>query len=155
MSKANTGDTVQRTKNGEELQESVPFELVKSFSGSSCTATWTSKQKAMGGQGTVTQEKLQHQFLYSALGISAFKGSSSSSSFPISTSARDSPIGSVSSPVGAASRFRVFVGPTSALLCHTRFPTADHCSHRWFLWISPSRPASLISPFILSFNFFT
>ena len=46
------------------------------------------------------------------LGVSASKGSSSSS-FPISTSARDSLIGSMSSPIGATSRFRVFVGLTS------------------------------------------
>ena len=41
------------------------------------------------------------------LGISASQGSSSSS-FPISTSVRDSPTGSMPSPIGAASRFRVF-----------------------------------------------
>ena len=39
----------------------------------------------------------------------------------ISTSARDSLIGSMSSPIGATSRFRGFVGLASALLCHTRF----------------------------------
>ena len=50
---------------------------------------------------------------------------SSSSSYPVSTSARDSPTGSMSSPMGTASRFRVVVGLTSALLCHTRFPTVD------------------------------
>ena len=61
------------------------------------------------------------------LGISPSK-SSSSSSFPISTSARDSPTGSMSSQIGAASRFRVFVGLASALLCHLRFPTADSSS---------------------------
>ena len=74
------------------------------------------------------------------LGISAFKGSSSSS-FPVSTSARDSPTGSMSSPSGATSRIRVFVGLTSALLCHPRFPSADsssqnndqHRSHCWLL----------------------
>ena len=69
------------------------------------------------------------------LDICASKGSSSSS-FPISTSARDSPTGSMSSPIGATSRFRVFVGLTSALLCHTRFQTADHRSHCWSLSIS-------------------
>ena len=77
------------------------------------------------------------------LAIYASKGSSSSS-FPISTSARDSPTGSMSSPIGATSRFRVFVGLTSALLCHHRFPTADsssrnnarHRSHGWFLQTS-------------------
>ena len=75
--------------------------------------------------------------------FSASKGSSSSS-FPISTSARDSPTGSMSSPIGATSRFRVFVGLTSALLCHPSFPTADcssqdtdqHHSHCWPLSIS-------------------
>ena len=77
------------------------------------------------------------------LGIFASKGSSSSP-FPISTSARDSPIGPMSSPIGATSRFRVFVGLTSSLLCHLRFPTADsssqdndqHRSHCWSLSIS-------------------
>ena len=77
------------------------------------------------------------------LGISASKGSSSSS-FSISTSARDSPTGSMSSPSGATSRFRVSAGLTSALLCHHRFPTADssledndqHRSHCWSLSIS-------------------
>ena len=44
--------------------------------------------------------------------------SSSSSSFFKSTSARDSFTGSMSSPIGAASRFRVFVGLTSELICH-------------------------------------
>ena len=48
-------------------------------------------------------------------------------SFPISTSAHDSPTGSMSSPTGVTSRFRVVVRLTSALLCHT------HC---WSLWIS-------------------
>ena len=61
------------------------------------------------------------------LGISASKGSSTSS-FPISTSARDFPTGSMSSPSGATSRFRVFVGLTSAQLCHLRFPTPDSSS---------------------------
>ena len=50
----------------------------------------------------------------------------------------------MSSPMGATSRFRVFVGLTSALLCHPRFPTADsssqdnaqHRSHCWSLLIS-------------------
>ena len=60
-------------------------------------------------------------------GISASNGSSSSS-FPISTPARNSPTGSTSSPIGAATRFRVFVGLTSALLCHPRFQTADSSS---------------------------
>ena len=60
------------------------------------------------------------------LEISASKGSSTSS-FPISTSERDSPTGSLSSPIGATSQFRVVVGLTSALLSHPRFPTAD-CS---------------------------
>ena len=77
------------------------------------------------------------------LEISASKGSSSSS-FPMSTPARDSSTGSMSSPIGATSRFRVFVGLTSALLCHPRFPTADsssqdndqHRSHCWSLSIS-------------------
>ena len=55
------------------------------------------------------------------LGISVSKGSSSSS-FPISTSAQDFPTDSMSSPMGTASRFRGFVGLTSALLCH---PTAE------------------------------
>ena len=55
-----------------------------------------------------------------ALGMSASKGSSSSSC-SISTSARDSPTGSMSSPIGAPSRLRVFVGLASALLCHPRF----------------------------------
>ena len=36
---------------------------------------------------------------------------------------RDPSTGSMSSPMGTASRFRVVVGLTSALLCHTRFPT--------------------------------
>ena len=62
------------------------------------------------------------------LGISASKGSSSSS-FPISTSARDSPNWfDVISNGCCISRFRVFVGLTSALLCHPRFPTADPSS---------------------------
>ena len=60
------------------------------------------------------------------VGISASKDASS---FPVSTSARDSSTGSMSSPMGATSRFRVFVGLTSALLCHPRFPTADCSSH--------------------------
>ena len=62
-----------------------------------------------------------------SLGISASEGSSSSS-FPTSTSARDSPTGSMSSPIGATSRLKVFVGLTSALLCHHRFPIADNSS---------------------------
>ena len=47
----------------------------------------------------------------------------------------------MSSPIGATSRFRIFVGLTSALLCHLRFPTADssssdpHRSHDWSLLI--------------------
>ena len=49
----------------------------------------------------------------------------SSSSFPVSTSARHSPTDLMSSPTGTASRFRVVFGLTSALLCHTRFPTLD------------------------------
>ena len=60
------------------------------------------------------------------MGISAYN-KSSSSSFPMSTSARNSPTVSMSSPMGATSRFKVFVGLTSALLCHSRFPAAD-CS---------------------------
>ena len=47
----------------------------------------------------------------------------------------------MSSAMGATFRFRVFVGLTSALLCHPRFPTADsssqdngqHRSHCWSL----------------------
>ena len=70
------------------------------------------------------------------LGISASKGSSSSS-FPISTSARVSPIGSISPPIGATSQFRDFVELASELLCHTRFPTDQHRSHCWSLWVSP------------------
>ena len=77
------------------------------------------------------------------LGMSASKNSSSSS-FPISTYARDSPTGSMSSPIGATSRFRDFVGLTNALLYHLRFPTAGyssqnnvrHRSHCVFLSIS-------------------
>ena len=50
----------------------------------------------------------------------------------------------MSSQIVATSRFRVFVGLTSALLCHPRFPTADcssqdndqHRSHCWSLSIS-------------------
>ena len=56
-----------------------------------------------------------------ALGTSASSGCSSSS-FPISTSSRGALIGSMSSPIVARFVFRVFVGPTSALLCHTRVP---------------------------------
>ena len=48
--------------------------------------------------------------------------------------------GSMSSPMGATSRFRDFVGLTSALLCHLRFPTVDsfakHCSASFILWVS-------------------
>ena len=52
--------------------------------------------------------------------------------------------GILPSPMGATSRFRVFVGLTSALLCHPRCPTADrssqdndqHRSHCWSLSIS-------------------
>ena len=62
----------------------------------------------------------------STAGISDSKDSSSS--FPVSTLARDSHTGSMSSPMGAASRIRVVVGLTSALLCHTRFPTVDSLS---------------------------
>ena len=69
---------------------------------------------------------------------------SCSSSFPVSTSTRDSPTDSMSSPMGAASRFRTTVGLTSALLGHTRFPTVDsptqntarHRSHCGFLQTS-------------------
>ena len=51
---------------------------------------------------------------------------------------------SMSSPMGTASRFRVVIGLTSALLCHTRFPTVDslsqntarHLSHCEFLQTS-------------------
>ena len=78
----------------------------------------------------------------STVGIADF--SSSSSSCPVSTSARDSPTGSMSSPMGTATRFRVVVGFTNALLCHTRFPTVDslsqntarHLSHCGFLQTS-------------------
>ena len=69
------------------------------------------------------------------LGISASKGSSSSSC-PVSTSARDSPTGSMSSPTGTASRFKVFVGHMSALLCHTRFPTVDSLSQTTARYLS-------------------
>ena len=63
------------------------------------------------------------------MGIYGFKDfSSSSSSIPVSTSARDSPAGSMSSPMGTASRFRVVVGLTSDALCQTRFPTVDSLS---------------------------
>ena len=55
------------------------------------------------------------------LGISAFKGSSSSSN-PISTSARDSPTGSMSSPIGATSRFRVFRWTYERTALPSRFP---------------------------------
>ena len=40
---------------------------------------------------------------------------------------------SMSSPIGARSVFRVFVGLTSALLCPTQFPAAESCSHFGFL----------------------
>ena len=76
-----------------------------------------------------------------------FQGFLSSSSFPVSTSARDFTIGSMSSPIGATSRLRVVVGLTSALLCHPRFPTVEspsqntgrHRSPCWFLQTSISR----------------
>ena len=61
-------------------------------------------------------------------GTSASQGTSSSS-FPIPTSSRGASIGSMSSPIGARSNLIVFVGLTSALLCHTHFPTAEICSH--------------------------
>ena len=48
-------------------------------------------------------------------------------SFP--TSSRGASIVSGSSPIGATSRPRIFVGLTSALPFHTRFPTAESCSH--------------------------
>ena len=32
--------------------------------------------------------------------------------------------------------FIVFVGITSALLCHTRFRAVENSSKYWFLWIS-------------------
>ena len=70
------------------------------------------------------------------VGFFAASKGSSSSSFPISTSARDSLTGTMSSRMGATARPRVFVGLASALLCHPRFPSIDHCSHRWSLWIS-------------------
>ena len=41
-----------------------------------------------------------------------------------------------STPIGARSVFRVFVGLTSALLCHTRFLAAENCPLFWFLWTS-------------------
>ena len=66
-----------------------------------------------------------------ALGTTA-----SSSSIPISTSSRGASIRSMSSPLGATSVIRIFVGLTSALLCHNRFPTAEKCPPYWFLWIS-------------------
>ena len=59
-----------------------------------------------------------------ALGAPASNGSSSSP-FLISTSSRGTPSGSMSSPIGARSLFRVSVGPTSELLCHTRVFDAD------------------------------
>ena len=55
--------------------------------------------------------------------------------FPFSTSARDSPTGSISSPIGTTSRFRVFVGLTSALFCHPQ-DNDQHRSHCWSLLIS-------------------
>ena len=70
-----------------------------------------------------------------ALGTSAPNGTSSSS-FPTSTSSARASIGSMSLPVGARSVFRVFVGLTSALLCHTRFLAAETCSQYWFLLTS-------------------
>ena len=85
---------------------------------------------------------LTHQLLYTACPQSSSSRSSllvrffwitsnipsrdsSSSSFHVSTSTRDSTTGSMSSPMGTASRFRVVVGLTSALLCHARSPTVD------------------------------
>ena len=38
---------------------------------------------------------------------------------------------SVSVPIGATSRLRIFVGRTSALLCRTRFRTAESSSRLW------------------------
>ena len=67
------------------------------------------------------------------LGISASKGSSSSS-FPISTSARDSPTGPMSSPIGATSRCRVFVGLTSALLLTVDCSSQDNDQHHLHCW---------------------
>ena len=69
---------------------------------------------------------------------------SSSSSFPTSTCARDSTTSSMSSPIGATSRCRVFLVLQSALLCHPRHPIADissqgnyqHRSHCWSLSVS-------------------
>ena len=63
------------------------------------------------------------------LGVFSSRGSSSSS-FPISTFARDSTTGSMSSPRGATHRCRVFLGLHSALLCHPRFPIADTSSRK-------------------------
>ena len=68
-----------------------------------------------------------HQLLQTACPQSS---GSCSSSFPVSTSTRDSPTDSMSSPMGTASRFRVVVGLTSALLCHARFPTVDSPSQK-------------------------
>ena len=68
------------------------------------------------------------------LGIFDSRGSSSSS-FPTSTCARDSPAGSMLSPIGATSRCRVFLGLQSALLCHPRFPAADTSSHKTMISI--------------------
>ena len=67
------------------------------------------------------------------LGSSASDGSSSSS-FSLTTSSRGASSGSMSSPIGRRSVFRVFVRLTSALLCHTRFPAAEKCSHCCVLW---------------------
>ena len=74
------------------------------------------------------------------LGISASKGSSSSS-LSISTSARDSPTGSRSPPIGAPSRFRVFVGTYEHSALPSQFPDcriflAKQCSASFILLIS-------------------
>ena len=61
---------------------------------------------------------------------------SSSSPLTIPTSSRGASIGSMSSPIGARSVFRVYVGLTSALLCPTQFPAAENCSHFGFLLTS-------------------
>ena len=55
---------------------------------------------------------------------------------PISTSSRSASISSMSSPSRARSVVRGFVGLTSALLCHTRFPAAENCSQYWVLLVS-------------------
>ena len=76
----------------------------------------------------------------STVGISGSKHFSSSSS----TSVRVSSTGSMSSPKGTVSRFRVVVGLTSEALCQIRFPTLDrfsqnsaqHLSHCGFLQTS-------------------